>query len=229
MLSSLMHAPWSVLDAISRLDERFRPVRARAALRLAVEPSTPDSVIGLLTEGLSRHPDPALAQQLLQRPHADTSRALLRAVSHLESIMYGVTARQARERLAILEPSGTPSSAIRRSPPPPPPTPTAPAPSWNAESGATDQCIAPDDWSEELRGALGASAQLLSGDTLCIRAAGAIDRALEAPEGRDSVYIFAVADGFAMAFPPSRPNADVTLVRFDSAFTERSRQVIKLH
>lgn len=229
MLSSLVHAPWSVLDEISRLDERFRPIRARAALRLAVESSTPDSVIGLLTEGLSRHADPALAQQLLQRPHADTSRVLLRAVSHLESIMYGVTAKQAREHLAILEPNGPPSSAIRRSPPPPPPTPTAPAPSWYAQSGATDQCLAPDDWSEELRGALGGGAQLLSGDTLCIRAAGALDRAFELPEGRDSAYIFAVTDGFAMAFPPVRPNADVTLVYFDSAFVERSRRIVELH
>lgn len=42
-------------------------------------------------------------------------------------------------------------------------------------------------------------------------------------------YIFAVTDGFAMAFPPARPNADVTLVRFDSAFVERSRRIVKLH
>jgi len=228
MLSSLMHAPWSVLDEISRLDERFRPVRARAALRLAAEPSTPDSVIGLLTLGLSRHADPALAQQLLQRPHADTSRALLRALSHLESIMYGVTARQARERLAILEPTGPPSRAIPHSPPPPPPTPTAPAPSWSGESGETDQCLAPDDWSEQLRGAIGIGAQLLAGDSLCIRAAGALDRAFQLPGARDSAYVFGVADGFVLAFPPSRPDAEVTLVRFDRAFAERLRRVVRV-
>jgi hypothetical protein len=143
--------------------------------------------------------------------------------------MNGVTAKQAREHLAILESTGPPSSAIPHSPPPPPQTPTAPAPSWYAESGVIDKSPAPDDWSEELRGALGSGAQLPSGDTLCIRAAGALDRAFERPEGRDSAYIFAVTEGFAMAFPASRPNADVTLVQFDSAFIERSRRIVALH
>jgi hypothetical protein len=228
MFSDWMKIPWPVLDAISRLDERFRHARGRAALELGADPSTPDSVFRVLWEGLSRHRDPALAARFLERAHADTSRALLRAVAQLDSSWYGSVAQEGRERLARLVPPDPPSLAPHRPsrlhyPPPSAPDSLAPG-SWMP----TDQCLAPDDWSEQLRHAIGGDAQLLAGHWLCIRAAEALERAFDLPQARDSTYVFGVADGYVLAFPPSRPDADVTLVRFDTAFTERSRRVVRV-
>jgi hypothetical protein len=230
MLTDVERIPSPVLDAISRLDERFRHARARAALEMAAAPSTPDSVVGVLSEGLSRHRDPALAERLLQRrPYADTSRTLLRAVAELESIQYGRVAKQARERLATLDPPGSPNIAPHRPSPLPQSSPIAPG-SLSPDSWMpTDQCLAPDDWSEQLRNAIGGDARLLAGHSLCIRAAAALNSAFELPVAYDSAYVFGVADGYVLAFPPSRPDAEVTLVRFDSAFVARSRRVVRVH
>ncbi len=228
MLSDYLHMPWPVLEAITRLDERFRHSRNRAAIKLASEPSAPDSILEVLANGLSHGRDPVLAERLLQRhPFADTSRALLRALGAMEQVQYGVVAKQARERLARLELQGAPTSAPLE-PLPPPPTPTRSAPRWSGEYGQTDQCLAPDSWSEQLGRSIGVEAELLAGDSLCIRAAAALDRAFELAERRDSAYVFGVMNGFVLAFPPARPDADVTLVRFDSAFVERSRRVVQV-
>ena len=134
---------------ISRLDERFKYTRARAALGTAEALATPDSVLNDLSEGLWRHCDPALAERLLRRKwFADTSRALLGAVAEVEIIEYGHAAKSARERLAELDAQGTSRIAEFRPPAPPPPIQTAPAPGWSGESGQADQCLAPDDWSD---------------------------------------------------------------------------------
>ncbi|MEO6211126.1 MAG: hypothetical protein ABIQ10_13500 [Gemmatimonadaceae bacterium] len=229
IMSDVVHAPWSILDLISHLDERFRPARNVAALKLASAPSTPDSVISVLTDGLSRHRDPALAQRLRERPHADTSRALLRALSDLESIMDGKAAIDAREKLAKLE-QANPSSVAE----PHETSPLAAIPvdtNTHAQDAwmSTEQCRTPDDWSEQLRNNIGHGARLLTGHLFCNRAAAALDSAFELPAANDSVYVFGVGHDYVMAFPPSRANAEVTLVRFDSSFVERSRCVIRVH
>ncbi|MBK5189210.1 MAG: hypothetical protein JJD97_13280 [Gemmatimonadaceae bacterium] len=92
----------------------------------------------------------------------------------------------------------------------------------------SDQCLRRDDWSDTLRRAIGDGARLLAGHSLCIRAAAALESAFELPEARDSAYVFGVADGYVVAFPPSRADADVTLVQFDSAFAERSRSIVRV-
>jgi hypothetical protein len=229
MLSDALRPPWRALDAISRLDERFKHARARAALALAAASSAPDSVIKVLGEGLWRHHDPALAERLLERARADTSHALLRAVAELDSAWYGQVAQAALERLASLRPP-EPRDLTKHHParfhysPPSAPDSTAPG-SWMAG----DQCLGPDDWSEQLGHAVGGDAQLLAGHWLCVRAAAALEQAFDLPEAHDSVYVFGVGDGFELAFPPSRPNAAVTLVRFDTTFIERTRHVVPVH
>ena len=215
MLSDYVRVPWPVMAAISRLDERFSIARAHAAVKLADDPSTPDSLLNVLSVGLAHVGDPLLAERLLgRRPFADTSRTLLRVVAHLENLMYGKVAKQAREKLAKLDASDTASM-------------TAPlAPSAGGQQ--PHQCRAADDWSEQLRDAI-AGAHLLVLDSLCAQAVVALQRGFDIPEVPDSVYLFGVADGFVSAFPPVRPSADVTLVRFDSTFAERSRQVVRVH
>jgi hypothetical protein len=228
MFSDWMKLPWPVLDAISRLDERFRHARARAALALGADSSTPDSVFRVLWEGLSSHRDPALAARFLERTRADTSRALVRGVAQLDSSWYGSVAQEARERLARLVPPESPSFAPHRPLRPHYPSPSAPDSLAPGSWMPTDQCLAPDDWSEQLRHAIGGDAQLLAGHWLCVRAAEALEGAFDLPQARDSTYVFGVANGYVLAFPPSRPDADVTLVRFDTAFTERSRRIVRV-
>jgi len=228
ILSNNVPVPWTVLDAISRLDERFIFVRDRAAGELVTMPSTPDSVVNLLWDGLSRHRDPALASRFFERALQDRSGTLLRAIAGLDSNWYVVVVHGAREWLANLEPKGPPTIAPRpRSPlalPPPIARDSSPD-SWMP----ADQCRAPDDWSEQIRRAIGGDARLLAGHSLCIRAAATLDSAFERPNAYDSAYVFRVADGYVLGFAPSRPDADVTLVRFDTAFAERSRRVVVVH
>ena len=229
MLSGAVNIPWPVLDAISRLDERFRQARARAALELVAAPPTPDSVIKAQWEGLSRHRDRALAERFFGRAYWDTSRTLLRAVAELDSNWYASVVLQARKRLAELEPRGPPFVSANRRARLPLQSPVAPDSLANDSWMPTDQCLAPDDWSEQLRRAIGVDARLLAGHSLCIRSAAALDSAFELPVAYDSTYLFGVPDGYVLAFPPARPDADVTLVRFDSAFAERSRSVVRVH
>ena len=229
MLSEELHLPWRVLEVISRLDERFAPARDRATLELAAAPSTPDSVLYVLWEGLSRHRDPALAERLLDKAMADGSRTLLGALTKLDSSWYGTVVQHAREQLTKLEPDDTPHHVLHRPallPSEPRAAPDTLAPgAWMRG----DQCLAPDDWSEQLRRTIGTDARLLAGNWLCVRAAEALDIAFEMPVRYDSAYVFSDAHNYVIAFPPTRPDLDVTLVQFDTAFAERSRRVVRVH
>jgi len=215
-------APWSwrVVDAISRLDERFLRVRNEAALALAASSATPDSVVMLLAQELPRHRDEALALQLLWRATSDTSSLeVLYSLTELDSAKYRIVP-EARIKLKMLERHRAPALDA-----PSPPRPSvAIAPSARSRD---PQCRAPDDWSEQIRRAAGADAIVL--DTLCARAIAALDTAFELPTYYDSAYVLRVVDGYVAAFPPARPDADVTLVRFDTAFVERSRRVVRVH
>lgn len=227
MLLDARKLPWSVLDEISRLDERFRYVRSKAALALAAQQATPDSVLRVLALGLQGHRDPALAEQLLERAIADTSRALLEVMADLDSVRYPTTPARAREKLARLDPRASLSVGVvassRRDPPSPAVSDSNPYDSWMA----SDQCLPADDWSEQVRQVIGDGAKLIVGHSLCIRAAAALDSVLETG-AYDSVYVFRVPDGWALAMPPKRADADVTLVDFDNAFIERARRVVRI-
>ncbi|MDQ2947912.1 MAG: hypothetical protein M3Y27_18595 [Acidobacteriota bacterium] len=227
LLADARHLPWTVLDAMSRLDERFRYVRAEAALALAVHPSTPDSVLGVLAQGLSSHRDPALAWRLLERATADTSRASLQVIAELDTLRYPSQVERAREQLAKLEHRAPTSVGVRRFPlrlePSAGISDSLPNESWMS----ADQCLPADDWSEQLRLALGDGAKLIIGHSLCVRAAAALDRTFEL-SAYDSVYVFHVPGGWALALPPKRAAAEVVIVRFDSSFVERSRQVVRV-
>ena len=229
MLSGELRLPWRVLEVISRLDERFAPARDRATLELAAAPSTPDSVLYVLWEGLSRHRDPALAERLLDKATADRSRTLLGALTDLDSSWYGTVVQRAREQVTRLERDYTPHHVLHRPallPWEPRAAPDTLAPGAWMQG---DQCLAPDDWSEQLRRTIGRDARLLAGNWLCVRAAEALDAAFEIPVRYDSAYVFSDAHNYVIAFPPSRPDANVTLVRFDTAFVERSRRVGRVH
>lgn len=228
MLLDARQLPWSVLEALSRLDERFRYVRAKAALALAAQQATPDSVLRVLALGLQGHRDLALAEQLLERAITDTSRALLEVIADLDSVRYATTPGRAREKLAKLDPRASLSVGVvassRRDPPSPAVSDSNPYDSWMA----SDQCLPADDWSEQLRLLIGDGVKLIVGHSLCFRAAAALDSVLETG-AYDSVYVFRVPGGWALAMPPKRADADVTLVDFDNAFIERARRVVRIH
>ncbi|HEV7703683.1 MAG TPA: hypothetical protein VGO46_05285 [Gemmatimonadaceae bacterium] len=229
LLSGAIRLPWTVLDAVSRLDERFRYVRAQAALALAAEHATPDSVLLVLARGLGSHRDPALAERLLERAIADTSHTLLLAIADLDSVRYGTVTVRARERLAKLDPAALAGREPRRRPRGVQPTPAISDSAFNESWISADQCLAADEWSEQLRLAIGDSARLLAGHMLCIRAAAALNSAFELPAAYDSAYVFRVPNGYEVALPPKRADADVTMVRFDSALVERSRRTVRIH
>jgi hypothetical protein len=54
----------------------------------------------------------------------------------------------------------------------------------------------PDDWSEQLRRAIGSVTCLLADETLCGCAAVALESAFELTGKYDSIYVYGVADGF---------------------------------
>jgi hypothetical protein len=227
MLLDARKLPWTVLDALSRLDERFQYVRAQATLALAEHRATPDSVLQFLALGLRSHRDPALAERLFARAITDTSRALLRVISALDSVRYGTTPARARDRMTTLD-TRVPASEARLLPPRTLPTPAISDSNQDDSWMSADQCLTADEWSEQLRLAIDDTATLIAGRSLCIRAAAVLDSAFElAPY--DSVYVFRVSDGWALAMPPKRSNADAIVIRFDTAFVERSRQVVRVY
>jgi hypothetical protein len=144
-------------------------------------------------------------------------------------VRYGTVTVRARERLAKLDPAALAGREPRRRPRGVQPTPAISDSAFNESWISADQCLAADDWSEQLRLAIGDSARLLAGHLLCIRAAAALDSALELPAAYDSAYVFRVPNGYEVALPPKRADADVTMVRFDSALVERSRRTVRIH
>jgi hypothetical protein len=220
ILARIVPQSWRVIDAISRLDERFLRVRMDAAHSLAECSCTPDSVLLLLAQELPRHSDPALAAQLLWRSSSEKSLIpVLEILTELDSSRFGFS-REARQALDLL----APERAARRDSMP---TLATVTPSQVHRAAAPTQCRARDDWSEQIRRAVGG--ELVVGDTLCARAVAALDSAFELPLAYDSAYVLRMDDGYVLAFPPARPDAQVMLVRFDSEFVERSRRTLRIH
>jgi hypothetical protein len=83
-----------------------------------------------------------------------------------------------------------------------------------------------DAWSTTLSQSLDGRPASVERDSLCVRAAAALDTAFALSVPQDSVYAFITGARLFAAFQPLRPGVLVTLVEFDPLFVERGRRSV---
>jgi hypothetical protein len=221
---------WRILDAMSRLDERFSVVRDASLIALASDESTPDSVRVLLARDLAVRRNYALAGALVESSKHRRDSTTLLEISQLDTTRYLGPVRDARRALRTF-------AGINDPPHRPPRPPGPPNPSWPSVQPSRPQrppsptrtvCLGVDDWSGALSRAIVGFDSLVASDSICWRATTALDSAFTLGDDWSANYLFSGGGRFFAARRPIRPDVDVTLVEFDSAFVERGRRLVHI-
>ncbi len=217
------------------MDERFSVVRDAALIALATDASTPDSVRSLLVRDLSVRRNYALAGALVTSSKRRNDSVTLMQIAQLDPANYGGPVRDAGMAMRVV-------AGFRDPPPPPPHPPQRPDPGLPAGPAAPPApprrmapppptrtlCLATDDSSGALSRAVGEHAKMAVSDSLCWRATTALDSAFTLANVWTANYLFSARGRFFAARRPVRPDVDVTLIEFDSAFVERGQRTVRV-